>query len=306
MTNITQWIVCNPWTAVGLTFWHTALALLMGFRDDAMGIWIGCFLAGLTVFARSMIRMKTAMVVGLMLACQLQEVKAQVFPEREVNPAGVGVAVGVGVICVGTYCIYKFVKFCEKKFPKDEKSNSLSGFYAQGEDETGAAFSYGAMGSCAPWDGDFSPTSQTGTPTTFNLNIYVDPYAGPVMTMTANVGEQFSQTAEEFFADMLSHGLYLSGRPDGAQSFSRNRIPCDASEVPITFDPVTATVRNGLAGSGETQTIIVERSRDLRLWSAFVKTEVGAGAGFRVVDTTQEGQMFYRVTTRPAQATAAP
>jgi hypothetical protein len=62
------------------------------------------------------------------------------------------------------------------------------------------------------------------------------------------------------------------------------------------FLPLLRAIRTSQTGAqGEMRKITVLRSNDMKNWTEFLTTEVGAGAGIQVVDCTREGQMFYRV-----------
>lgn len=225
--------------------------------------------------------------------CALLVIPAQAKePEPVFRPAA-GVAVGAVVVCVGAYCIYKMVKICQKAFPP-KSTNSSSGFMASAEDEYAAAYEYSSIGSCyVPPDlRHVSPYEDLSSPaTTFTLNVMVEP-AGVTTSMSASK-EEPTQTWTEFQAEMASHGLFITGRP-GLPQFSRNGVPCDAALVPLEFDQATGRVINRTGG--DLRRVVIERSPNLVDWSPLLVTDTGVGSGFKVVDTTGEGQMFYRVS----------
>lgn len=298
-----SWIIGEPITAFILAGGFGSLATAMGLRNDWIPYLLAVFCFGLLVVIISMWKYTKPVVVALLFASMtLPETKAQApFPERDaqIEPAGLGVAAGVAVICIGAYCVYKFSKFCSEKFPpKDGGTNRLAAFAASGGqygDEYGAAYNYGVLGSCAPWEYEFSPAGVDNDGTLYRLNIIVHPYSiSQSMTATEGGGQGF-QTFQQFQADMLNHGLWISGMPDGSQSFAWNRMTVDPTMSPISFDPVTKTVRNSMSEDGALRRIVVQRSNNLRDWTHFLSTEVGVGAGIQVVDATRQGQMFYRV-----------
>lgn len=298
-----NWIAAKPFTAFVLSAVFGSIATAAALREDWLPYLLGLFSIAVLVMTVSMWKFTAPVVLaGIMALAGLPSTKAQgLFPERdsEIEPASVGVAAAIVVVCVGSYCIYKVVKFCQKKFPpKDDSSNSLSGFRAGGgrpADEYGAAYNYGAVGSCAEWEGDFRAASDEDH-TLYRLNILIDsPYSFSQSMSARAGGDQQFQTFSQFQAEMAGHGLNVSGAPDGSQSFSINRQPVDPTMSPISFDPITKTARNIRVGEGEMRRILVTRSDNLRDWTPFVSTDVGVGAGIQVVDTTRSGQMFYRV-----------
>jgi hypothetical protein len=95
---------------------------------------------------------------------------------------------------------------------------------------------------------------------------------------------------------MAWHGLYLTGRAQWQPQFAINGVPCDGAEVPLSFDQQTGRVTHNTGG--ELRRISIERSPNLQDWSPLMVTDVSDGTGFKVIDTTREGQMFYRVTVQ--------
>jgi hypothetical protein len=294
-----NWIAGQPFTAFSLAALFGSLATAMGLREDWIPVLLGLFIVGLVVMIVSMWKYTAPIVLAVVLALPALDTHAQApFPEREaqIEPAALPIAAGVVIICVGGYCIYKLSKFCQKHFPPSDKStNGFFGVIVGGGDEYGGAYNYGALGSCyEPPPSDFAPASQDDA-TTFRLNVLLETVYSTRITMTATPNDGTTQTFLQFQQEMLTHGLWVSGQPDGSQSFSRNGVPIDPTMSPITFDPVTKSVRNTLVGEGEMRKITVLRSNDMKHWTEFLTTEVGAGAGIQVVDCTREGQMFYRV-----------
>lgn len=215
------------------------------------------------------------------------------LPIRPARSAMVGV--GVVVICVGGYCLYKVVKVCQKKFPPKDTNAPPAEFSAAGEDEYGGAVEYSSIGSC------FIPLSLNSNPyenllinpTTFTLNIMVEPI-GASVSMSVNNDEGTTQTWDQFQAEMATHGLFLTGHPSYPPQYELGGVPCDPSMVPLEFDPFTGRVTHHTAG--EMRRVVVERSPNLVEWAPLLVTDTGVGSGFKVIDTTREGQCFYRVS----------
>jgi hypothetical protein len=92
---------------------------------------------------------------------------------------------------------------------------------------------------------------------------------------------------------MAQHGLFLTGQATWEPQFERNGVHCDPSTVPLQFDPQTGRITHNRGG--ELKRISIQRSYNCQDWSNLLVTDVSDGTGFKVVDTTREGQMFYRV-----------
>jgi hypothetical protein len=134
-------------------------------------------------------------------------------------------------------------------------------------------------------------------PTTFTLNVMVEP-AGATTSMSVNNAEGTAQDWTAFQSEMASHGLFITGHPGGEPQFEVAGVPCDPSMVPLEFDPFTGRVTHHTGG--DMRRVVVERSLNLIDWSPLLVTDTGVGSAFKVVDTTREGQMFYRVqVTQP-------
>lgn len=221
----------------------------------------------------------------------------QSSPTNEQPEPGAPVAVAVVVVtCAVGYCVYELAKLCQRRLPKKDTNAPPAEFSAASGDEYGACWNYGALGSCyddQPYDFYASGEDEPENPTVFNLNVMILPGGVARTSMSTRSGERATQTFAEFQQSVFEHGLFVTGVADGSQYFSRNRIPCDRSLVPITFDSETKSVRHHTGG--EMMQVTIERSRDLQNWTSFLKTEASEGSGFQVADATLSGQMFYRV-----------
>lgn len=207
-----------------------------------------------------------------------------------------GVAVGVVVICVGGFCVYKVVKFCQRKFPKESSNtNSPPAFIPQADGESAASWNYGAIGSCDP---TLTPgpdlVMQETSGTLFTLDVRIDDDGNATVGMSADP-DAATQNWADFQAEVARHGVQITGNPDNSQYFSTNRVPCAPADIAISFDATTKTVDLKDSG-GPVKLIEIERSRDLRNWSPFLRTRMGAGGReLRIQDATTAGTMFYRV-----------
>jgi hypothetical protein len=270
------------------------LATAAAFRED----WIPYIVTvSITVLVAMTILMRKS-IIPLLLAASMavpnfDKADAE-EPLRNNDPNAVPIGAAVVVICVGGYCVYRLVKFCQKKFPKETNTNELT---VRGGEEYGGAWNYGMIGSC--YDPQFQAASVTETDaTTFSLNVLVGQGGTLSTTMSTVSGEGTTQSFEEFQIEVAGHGLWVTGNGDNTQYFSINRVPCVDIEcrmgIPISFDEDTKSVK--IESDGVMQRVSIERSSNLVNWSPFLITDVAEGGGFRTIDTTRDEQMFYRVT----------
>lgn len=231
------------------------------------------------------------LLIPIALCLSLVSVQAKDH-EPNFQPAA-GYAVGAVVLCVGGYCIYKMAKTCQKLFPK-RSTNESSGFTATAGEEYAAAYEYSSIGSCyVPPDARPGVLPVSHNPTTFTLNVMLIP-DGVLTSMSANSGEGTTQTWSEYQEEMVKHGLFLTGRATYNPQFSRDGVPCDGTTVPLSFEPFTGQITHNTGG--ELKRVTIERSPNMTEWAPLLVTNISDGTGFKVIDTTIEGQMFYRVS----------
>jgi len=308
MKTIMQWLRLHPLKAVLFTTIFTAIATAAGFREDLQSLFIAAFIVNLVLWAvtfrldmlahEKLFRhenwMRMNKLMALLLAGLFSYTPAQSAerPQQQESVAAIGV--GVVVICVGGYCVYRVVKVCQKKFPpKSAETNSNDSFSAAG-DEYGGATEYSSIGSCyVPSLNSFPYEDLLQNPTTFTLSVALRQGTAQ-MKMSANNEEGTTQTWDQFVSDIADHGLFLTGRPALEPQYERDRIPCDRASVPLSFDPFTGRVTHNTGG--ELRHVTIERSPNLQDWYPLLVTDVSDNTGFQVVDTTREGQMFYRVS----------
>lgn len=298
-TFIRGYIRSKPLTSVAASSVLTLLSAMMAmeatlsdaFRTGCFGL-VGFILIGFIVSAANYKATLLALLLSFCISTPNLRAAEQP-PTQEAVP----VAVGVVVICVGVVCVYKVVQFCQKHFPKEEKKEDkkLVGSAPDG-DEYGAAFNYAAMGSCVH-PSDFRAASGTPTqPTTFTLGVRVG-VGGTVATrFRADVGETNTQSFSEFQAEVAGHGLAVTGTYQYEPSFERNRVPVPAEQVPLSFDPIRKTITHSTGRP--LVKLAVERSTDMEHWTPLLAVEVEEESVIDVVDTTVQGQMFYRVMNR--------
>jgi hypothetical protein len=213
---------------------------------------------------------------------------------------GAGGVVAVLVLCAGAYCVYKLIKFCQKKFPRTAKNKEEDSFTFNPDgspDTDAAAFNYGEMGSCGPCDDELAASLTGGNP---------DPHVNFILDLEVSVNEEddvilrpalsTDRTPEslitflEFAKEVQEeHAVKITGT-SGSEYFSHNGIPIPKEEAAIQFDPNRRAVK---VANGD-YSVVVERSFDLQTWETVLHTEVNPGAVVRMVDTTRTGQAFYR------------
>lgn len=288
MKALNAWIKAHPYKALLFVFLFTVISSAMAVVNT-VGFWCGLGIYALLGLAWSMVFSRD---VSIILALSLAAGSIEAT-EPPVEAAG-GIAVGVVVICVGGYCVYKTVKFCQRKFPK-ETNGGTNSFIPVADGESAASWNYGAIGSCDPTltPGPDLLAQETGG-TLFTIDILID-QEGNATVSTSAIGEAATQSWIEFQAEIARHGIQITGNPDNSQYFSTNRVPCAPADVAISFDATTKTVDLKDSG-GPVNVIEVDRSRDLQNWTPFLRTRVGAGGrGLRIEDATTTSTMFYRV-----------
>jgi hypothetical protein len=291
MKQIRSWMSHHPFKVVLFTFLFTLIPALMAVTNERFFyVGLSAFMFFVIVWAITVWRYSknivTVLLITVIMAAPLKQAKAAM------------VGVGVIVICVGSYCVYKVVKVCQKKFPPKD-TNAPPAEFTAASSEYGGAYEYSSIGSCyQPSLLNASPYENLLiNPTTFTLNVMVEP-AGVTTSMSVNNAEGTAQDWTTFQAEMATHGLFITGHPGGQPQFEMGGVPCDPSMVPLEFDPLTGRVTHHT--SGDMRRVIVERSLNLVDWTPLLVTDTGVGNGFKVVDTTREGQMFYRVqVTQP-------
>ena len=292
MNTIREWIAGKPITAFLLAALFGSLPTAAGLRPDWIPYLGVLFCLSLLAMVFSMWKFTGPFILALAIVFNARPAEPDPQPAVPIGAAFV-------VICVGGFCVYKLVKFCQEKFPKDNGgSNSLTGFSATSSDEYGASWAFNSYGYC--YEPAFQLASvENDDATTFNINVMVEAGGSLRTSMSAVSGVGTFQTFSEFQAEVAAHGLVLSDHSEASPHFERNRVPCDGEDVPLYIDPILRTITHSTGGT--MRSIVVERSMNLVDWSPFLTTTVSEGTGFRVVDTTREGQMFYRVMVSPRE-----
>lgn len=282
----------HPFKVVLFTFLFTIIPSIMAVTNEDFFYWgLSAFMLYVILWALLVWKhsktMITAMLVMATIALPIRQARSAIY------------AVGAIVICVGGVCVYKMVKVCQKKFPpkgSGSETNSNSGLTVANLDEYAGAYEYSSIGSCfvmPETNGITLFEDLTKNPTTFTLNVMLIP-DGVLTSMTSDNTEGTTQNWDQFRLEMEGHGLFITGHASYQPQFSRNGVPCDGASVPLSFDPFTGRVIHNTGG--ELKRVSIERSPNLIDWTPLLVTDVSDNTGFKVVDTTREGQMFYRVS----------
>jgi len=303
MKTLLQWLRLHPIKAVLFTMIFTAIATSAAFREDQFVklVCIYAFFLGLWCLVFTIDMRPKPDRVGIKLMALLLAGLFSYTPARAAEPPrkdAAAIGVGVVIICVGGFCVYKIVKVCQKVFPPKSTNAPPEDSFSASADEYGGACEYSSIGSCwmppslnlasFPYEDPFQ------NPTTFTLNVALQ--GGAVRTsMSANNDEGTAQTWDAFTAEMAGHGLFLTGRYSSQPQFEIGGVSCDPSMVPLEFDTQTGRITQKREGYA-LRRVSVERSPNLQDWYPMMVTDVSDGTGFRVIDTTREGQMFYRVS----------
>lgn len=190
---------------------------------------------------------------------------------RPVQPKAGPAAAAVVVVVIGGFVIWKMIRFCKRKFPKN--TNGTPG-NAMMNTRYGAAFS--VSGTC---DND----GEDGTGTSFY--VMVSP-SGNVQTVSSSFVQDLKATQSQVASNGLSMVPVV-----GASSYSKDGQPIPEGQSPIKYDGVARVVTVGAGG----QMIRIERSKDLKEWESMGTVNMPAGHTLQIEDASQQGQMFYRV-----------
>ncbi len=281
-----NWIKRHPFQAVSFTAFNVFIATMAGFRPDLWVPFLVAFGIGLIVWIClfQIYKPLLAFLLAMLLALPGPQVKA------EGHKKGGEVVIGVIIICGMTFCVYKLARFCQQHFPPPNTNqvNNLN----FGPGGAGAGTNFGASFAlsadpCISEGGGASTNFVLIPPTSFYINAMVS--GGELRTSVNTSGD--SSSMEAFIAGVQAEGLQAE-----AESFSLNGAPAPSSAVPISFQPTTGTVSNGVAGTAFL--ITVSCSRDMQTWQTVLSTTAGEGTAFQIVDTVVSQSMFYRLELR--------
>lgn len=229
---------------------------------------------------------------------------ASLVPAPRARAQVLPAVITVTVVVVGGVVVYKLNKYCQRKFSKPPaNTNDPPEFSLDGPatDGFGATYSYSANGSC--WAAVGLTESLTMLPeqseTAFNLMVTVDDSGELPVARTdfyAVEAEEAQGSWDDLETILDGWGLYLSPYGGGAASYGRNGLPCDAVDVPISFDSRDGTVTVDLGGP--LFPVLIEASHDLQNWEPVLRTVVSVGVPLSITDTSKDGMTIYRVSVQ--------
>lgn len=244
------------------------------------------------------VRFKKKLPLILAAAFLAQQVQAQ---EQQPPEPILPYAIGVVVVIVGGVVTYKFVRFCQRKFPKDKPPDTNAPpdqVQLPDGGTAGAAWTYASQGSCywpptgllpSPGPGVFEISAQLYDPDGSHPQLRA-------VTSRWDSGPEATEDAPEFFAELAGYGLTMNPTGNG-QSWSRNNVPVPQEQCPIVLLGDEAhTVEVNACSCSYSRVVAVERSYDLQEWSPVVRTVLQSGMKLRFQDATESGSAFYRVT----------
>lgn len=289
MKDLLNWLSGNPIKAICFSVFFTILATCLAFRQDWLAPIVTLYATGLALLFFTIQNKKLLTICLLVGLASSREIKAQ--ESAVAQPASAAGGCAIIVVVAGGVVVYQLVKFCQKKFPKNTNAPSSMEF--------GASWNYDNTGSCyEPLPGT-AQTADLNTPTTFTLDVsLVETGEEPEIRtkLHAVKSDEFVLNWFEYQRQISAMGLCVTGVADYSQCFMRYGQPCSASEVPIAFDLRTKRVVLDLGG--RVRQISVERSADLKDWTPLFSTDASSERPLRIVDTTPEKSMFYRVKVK--------
>jgi hypothetical protein len=279
-----NWLKAHPIKAVCFTLLFTYLATFAGCRADLWLPLLVAFLLSLFIFVLVFSHDNRRKLVIFLLAFLTVMTPCRPPTVSASQKKGGEVVVAVVIICGMTYCVYRLARFCQQHFPPANTNNVNNAFapaLPAGGTNFGASFAL-ASDPCVS-----AGTNFVISPTSFTINAMVQ--GGQLRTAVSASSD--SSSMEEFISGVQAQGLAA-----GTTSYAIDGEPAPASSVPISFQPTTGTITNGIAGTAFL--ITVQASQDLVTWQTLFSTTAGEGTAFQVQDTVTSTAMFYRLELR--------
>lgn len=272
------------------TFWgcaiYTSLTLVMGFL-----IWR---------------HPKALVVMVLIFTLALQpSLNADVrIPQQK---AGCGAVAAVVVVVIGGIVIYKLVKFCQKKFPKQTKKKDPDAGLTESTSSEAAAFNFGEMGSCGPDECGEHPAAlheAGGDPSVMTLQVhfsvdYEDEVQFVPESVTASSGAAATQTFREYQDEIASeYGVWITGTTS-EHDYAVNGMAVESGESRIIWDKARM-IPIVYDASRPAYLITVYRSQDLSNWETLMQMQLEEDTSFQIEDASDGGRMFYKFSAELA------
>jgi hypothetical protein len=278
-----NWLKAHPVKAVAFTLLFTFIGTFAGCRADLFVPLLVAFLLALfmfvLVFSIDAHKIIVSLLAFLMVLapCRPPAVSAS-------QKKGGEVVVGVIIICGMTYCVYRLARFCQQHFPPPNTNNVNNANFGPATNNPAGGTNFGASFALVSDPCVSAGTNFVISPTSFTINAMVQ--GGQLRTAVSASSD--SSSMEEFISGVQAQGLLA-----GTTSYAIDGEPAPPSSVPITFQPTTGTVTNGVAGTAFL--ITVQASSDMQTWQTLFSTTAGEGTAFQVQDTIVSPAMFYRL-----------
>lgn len=283
------WATRRPWQFSGFMVFFVAVFIALDYLpfDPVTSLVFAIAHAGAAIGVILVItdHYRTPLIVALSFALTSNGVAL----EEKKNAAGVGVA--IVVVCVGGFCVYKVIRFCQKKFPKDAPGNTnelsnfklhTSAFSGGVGDEYGGSWNFGSLGSCLPnaTTPDLSSSNLGTSPTINSPSVGFNRPTATRMkssvtsaTILANASGQFDE-----------HG---GGEPD-------------------TTTGTTIFVLNVTVQSTTSLKIAMASSRNEDLWQSWTEFQSDMTSHGLTVTGQADGSQYFSLNGAPVSAGEVP
>lgn len=307
MTKLIRWVQLRPLVSVLLFFTLGLGITYFGLTDAQAGvcrlgspgifIFLGAFAlvwSVMLVSDRKKLGLITATLVASMAVGSIQAAEP---PEEEVifQPANGGIAIGVVVVCVGGYCVYRMIRFCKKKFPKKDPAtnappSSVSFALSNGSGESAGSVCWKTSGSC------FTAAAVPPAQNVLTLLAYVDVGPLPTLVPLSHDPEKEMGTQEEFNVGLAPHGVQWTGVA-GDRQFALNGVPVEEHEVPFIIGSTFETGVTLSPADPGLYRVVVETSNQPTggAWHELLHMCMPVNTPIILEDTPYGDQNFYRL-----------
>lgn len=292
--EFTNWVKAHPFKACLFAAITAALGAWDGTRPYLAWIdllpW-AVFLAAVALVIHWDGKGLTCLLIGALL-CQPYQARAE-----EKKPAGAGVIVGIVVVVVGGFIVFRVIRFCQRTFPRPPANPNTNNPPAL---VFGEAHNYALATSCSAIGTCYVPSpdllAEVVPDTVFEISgIMVEgPQGGLFFQM--NGAKKLNPETDAVGLWEFQQGLAAWGVRFGSAGevfYGVDGQPAGPDQVPITVTLNGANSSVDVSG-GYGQAVTFERSSDLQHWEPILTMTVREGQPISFSDATTEGQMFYR------------
>lgn len=287
-----NWVKAHPFKACLFTAITAALGAWDGTRPYLD--WVDLFPWALFLAAVGLViywdgKGLTCLLIGVLL-CQPYQARAE-----EKKPAGAGAIVGIVVVVVGGFIVFRVIRFCQHAFPRPPANTNNPPALVFGEDHDYAlATSCSALGTCyVPSPNLLAEATQD---TVFEISgIMSEASQGGLFFQMKGAKKLDAETDAvglwEFQQGLAAWGVRFGSA--GEVFYGMDGRPAGPDQVPITVTLNGANSSVDVSG-GYGQAVTFERSSDLQHWEPILTMTVREGQPISFSDATTEPQMFYR------------